>query len=486
MIPASPADLGLSKPTWRPHQQETVAAIAEAGHQRIHALCAPTGSGKSVIAMALARHLEAKTIILTGTKALQEQYAQDFDVPMAKGRGNFRCARDKKRSAAEAPCAHTRYSCPAREQCAYYIQRDRALGAPICVLNYPFFLAEANYTDRIKAVDLLVCDEGHNLERVLIDFASIEFKVEELPADWRPWSRVSDVAAWARVALHDYDTDLAENLEPRILDLVRRLRRTAFLPTNLGWVLQHGQAGIRIRPLWGSAAADDIFPHAKQLLIMSATLMPATLEACGLDPHDWDWHETPSIFPSTNQPIYLWPITNLSAKSREDDYLRVAEAMDRIIARSIPEKGLIHMASRSLEEKLLGFSKYGPLIRTHTTEERQQVLSEFKAARAGILSSVSMMEGIDMPDDLLRWQIIPKTPFADLGDPVVAARARDNPDWYKQDAICRIIQAAGRGMRHKEDRCSTWILDMNAVWLYNRNRAWWPHHAQARTVQYGR
>ena len=54
-------------------------------------VCAPTGIGKSHIAMTTARSL-GTSFVLTGQKILQDQYTRDFSwiYPM-KGKGNFPC-----------------------------------------------------------------------------------------------------------------------------------------------------------------------------------------------------------------------------------------------------------------------------------------------------------------------------------------------------------------------------------------------------------
>ena len=476
MIPTSPEHLNLGKPDWRPFQREALQGIAEASDKKYHALCAPTGSGKSLIALGLGRYLDERTIILTSTKALQDQYVRDFGIPKAIGRGNFRCAEEPSISAEDAWCTFSPggdRGCPSRDRCAYLLQRNAALAAPISVLNYPMFLGLFNYGD-LPSPELVICDEGHNLEKALIDFGTVEFADRELSADWRSWSRASDCAAWAKARARKLaDKGTTNTLDADDRRLLRRLSSLLSVDNN-GWVLQQFPRYVRVRPLWGSSVSDALFTHASRFLIMSATLMPATLEAAGLASEDWSWHDVPSTFPPENRPVYLWPVTAVNAKTSTEEYDELAYALDLIIAREMPAKGMIHMASGKLQERLLGLSKYGRIIRTHSTRDRLEVLDAFKQAQTGILSSPSMMEGIDMPDDLLRWQVIPKTPFADLGDPVVAARARDNPAWYTQDAISKMVQAAGRGVRHKEDRCSTWILDKHAWWLYARHAAWWP------------
>ena len=79
----------------REGQLEIIADIEEAiskGYKYI-ILEAGTGTGKSAVASTLARMYES-AYILTMTKQLQKQYADEFDFPLVKGRGNFDCLKD--------------------------------------------------------------------------------------------------------------------------------------------------------------------------------------------------------------------------------------------------------------------------------------------------------------------------------------------------------------------------------------------------------
>ena len=81
-VPASPSGLGLTSfSEWRPGQRETVERVLAAflkGKKTV-ILEAPTGSGKSLIAAAVAKSLGLTTMILTQTKQLGQQYIDSFD-----------------------------------------------------------------------------------------------------------------------------------------------------------------------------------------------------------------------------------------------------------------------------------------------------------------------------------------------------------------------------------------------------------------------
>jgi Rad3-related DNA helicase len=72
-----------------------------------------------------------------------------------------------------------------------------------------------------------------------------------------------------------------------------------------------------------------------------------------------------------------------------------------------------------------------------------------------------MSEGIDLPDDLARINIIPKLQYPYLKDPYVVKRMalQDGEKWYALEALKYAIQAAGRTTRHEKDWSTTIIMD---------------------------
>jgi len=68
---------------------------------------------------------------------------------------------------------------------------------------------------------------------------------------------------------------------------------------------------------------------------------------------------------------------------------------------------------------------------------------------------------LNFPDDELRFNIIAKNFFASQADPVVRMRIRKRGgnEWYNSKAALKVVQAAGRGVRHSEDWCVTYICD---------------------------
>jgi len=223
--------------SYRRLQRRTIAAIAEAfaSGKDFVVVEAPTGTGKSPVAVAVARWMAHSpkyadigeraagiergkdkvhrgAYILTTQKLLQRQYMRDFaehgSYPLVemRGRGNFRCQHDDNPSAtcengichswaetgkvvmlqggaAPPPEAEEKLSSDGRRfyveefqinaSCCYRREKARVLSCPLVIHNLAYFLTETNYAGEFKPRDLLVVDEAHNAESGLMSFVEV-------------------------------------------------------------------------------------------------------------------------------------------------------------------------------------------------------------------------------------------------------------------------------------------------------------------------
>jgi len=80
---------------------------------------------------------------------------------------------------------------------------------------------------------------------------------------------------------------------------------------------------------------------------------------------------------------------------------------------------------------------------------------------------------VDLPDEMARFIIFAKAPFLSLADKLVKKRVYGSNIgglWYRSNAIQTIIQGCGRGCRHKEDHCVSYLLDKQVFNLIANNR----------------
>jgi Rad3-related DNA helicase len=88
-----------------------------------------------------------------------------------------------------------------------------------------------------------------------------------------------------------------------------------------------------------------------------------------------------------------------------------------------------------------------------------------------------MTEGLDLRDDLSRFQVIVKVPYPPFKDPYVTARRQLDKRWYPWQTAMRLIQATGRSVRSETDFAETYIVDSDFGKFRRINRnllpAWW-------------
>ena len=85
-----------------------------------------------------------------------------------------------------------------------------------------------------------------------------------------------------------------------------------------------------------------------------------------------------------------------------------------------------------------------------------------------------MTEGIDLRDDLSRFQVICKIPYPYLGDKLIRKKMNKWKWWYPLQTAKTIIQAIGRSVRSKDDYATTYILDEDWDRFYRMNRRLFP------------
>ena len=111
----------------------------------------------------------------------------------------------------------------------------------------------------------------------------------------------------------------------------------------------------------------------------------------------------------------------------------------------------------------------------HSSEDRDEALERHKeSSKPTILLSPSMTEGVDLRDDLSRFQVICKIPYPYLGDKLIRKKMNKWKWWYPLQTAKTVIQAIGRSVRSKEDYATTYILDEDWDRFYSMNRNLFP------------
>jgi Rad3-related DNA helicase len=147
----------------------------------------------------------------------------------------------------------------------------------------------------------------------------------------------------------------------------------------------------------------------------------------------------------------------------------IVNAIEKILTAHKNEKGIIHTTSYSQLQSIkegLGKEHAARLIETGAKLDRTEVLeSHFQSKKPTVLISPSLHLGVDLKDDLSRFQIIVKVPYPDLTDKKVARKKEKDPSWYTWNTVLRLVQSYGRSVRSADDHATTYILDSSISFL---------------------
>lgn len=489
-----PRELGLPYDSFRKYQPEVIEKFySKWDDYDYFILQAPTGSGKSAVAVALSNLLNARTFIVVKTKQLEEQYRKSFDfIKVVKGRNNFPCIASKNMlRCSEGLCLiNEDFNC--FYHCLYKEQKYSAINSRIACFNYVYYLSEMNFigefTNHGKNIaDLNVFDEAHELESEITKFVSVEInkKKYKLP----PFEDV-DVPQWidssyekfsrAYYEFKDYLSTLdIENIPRKLITEFNRIetifRKLEFLRRvyDENWVCFTQDDKIIFKPIWGRKFNYLLFKHAKKHLMMSATILDKErfCNLLGLNKNEVYMLDVPSTFPSKNRPIYVFNAVDLSHEKIDSELPKLVRIVDKIISSYLNKKGLIHTVNYKIASYLKQNSAFKDIMIVHESEDRNEKLEEFlTSSPPRILVSPSMHEGVDLPYDKCDYIIQAKAPYADLEDKVVAERLKQDRKWYEYSALIALVQGSGRGFRAEDDKCDVIWLDRWCYVLWKNNR----------------
>src|SRR3990167_2402414 len=200
LVPDRPSGLGITteKDEWWPGQREIIGQIAEAFSTKRFVLASmPTGSGKTIVATAVQKLLGLRSVVLTHTLSLQDQYKETLPAAtIVTGRRNHKCSLpqpyEQEVTANLAPCAYGDDCEYIRaDGCSYYRMLFEAAGNDQTILNYAYatrILQQPSLRKIERPVgdtyggtttknpfwrDLLICDEGDLAEPAVVDAARI-------------------------------------------------------------------------------------------------------------------------------------------------------------------------------------------------------------------------------------------------------------------------------------------------------------------------
>ena len=482
---------------------------------------APTGSGKSFISKTLANkskeppenfkdlitsytafkrdqtgsfiheeecqdEVSAGASALTITKALQDQYKDLFnDVTVLKGKSNYVSTIDSNIDVELESLIipkniledHRR-----RHKCPYHNDRRDALTNKFAALNYNMFFS---LPDHVKNREYLICDEAAELEDQLVKEFSCNINFQMLSRMGivvRPFYSKNNVNVikWINNLLVDLNDKIDElrdkinnigsNNKKYLIETKKQIVGIRNLHSKLSLIIETwndseylfetNKDGIMFMPLKVNKLSDHLFKHGDKVILMSATIIDPVNFCKSLGIDKFKYVEAESSFDAKNAPIHCTTKVKLNYHNLKRSLPKIIKQIKQICDFHKNDKGIIHTHNNTITSFLsnkLTDDRF--LIREPGVRNEMILEQHLKNNDPTVLISPSMSHGVDLKDDLARFQIIVKAPYLPTKDKRIEKLMKGDFNWYTNKMLCSLIQSCGRGVRSEKDHCITYILD---------------------------
>ena len=384
------------------------------------------------------------------------------------------------------------------QSCSYYLQKYEALVAKHSLWNYHAFFQIMKFNKKLFA-DYLdrkvsVFDEAHKIEDQIIQFVGFDIfagQVDECNLNSEKYDftdldsmiKLTDDIAYSYankiknikespVFQNNPDYELISKLERRYdkatqakIDIVSD--KDNFVVNDPMRDLNGNFRTISVKPIDISKFAKTFFDTEYQIFMSATIAKQSFCENMGLEKDDVAFVDTPkSPFPIDHRTIDLLNIKRLSYGSTEEDEIEVIKTIDRILDEHSTVRGLILTSSIPRCQKIIRYlsPKNTRRIRLCHSKNKDgktqdEVISEHATDPTGVLLSSSLWEGVDLKDDLSRFQIIAKVPYPNYKEKRTKAKMDKFPTWYTSQTLTKLLQGFGRSIRSNDDWAKTYVLD---------------------------
>lgn len=431
---------------------------------------APVASGKTLMSMTIARYLQKKkkwkSRLLVPNNLLLQQYLDSFpNVTTLRKRESYTCELYANQSVKYDCGEHTRLTGTSKKRgayckgCPYTTALKKAQVMPYVAINYYTYLAYKMYGEG------LIVDEGHLLQGMIKDLAAKKLWHHdyEFPSYVRTYGQL---LRWTNERLTRTPNDR------KLLELKQELmsNKVHYL-VEKSYALYRGEERecLKLIPVDVKDQPPLLWPmgKVKKLFFLSGTINRKDVEDMGLGDRRITVIDAPSPIPIERRPFITDLKFNLSASANGRDVPALATYLLEL-AKVKEGRGFIH-APYSLARQLQPYLCQNDRFLFHSNQTKAEVFKEFQESAGKIMVASGMYEGIDLADDLARWQVICKVPWANLTEPAMQYLASQDPEGYANEAVRLVVQAYGRVCRSPTDYGETIIVDRSFKRLYNQH-----------------
>jgi Rad3-related DNA helicase len=457
---------------------------------------APTGVGKTAINATIAAL--GNSITSTSGLNLMNQYINDFPnrYTELRGKANYACYEQPGKKCDNSKCTSgQKKDCYG---CAYGEAKRAATSSRNVITNHHCLLSltKANWLKEKKGIDYLILDEAHRLPEIATSVFSVELDPrmlktfsfpDKIPegSDWEPH------VAFLNVLRNETGKSLEANASSDDLIAFAKRINDSILGLNLN---DPGNVAITREedPLTGELRViryapinisemmhRQVWSQVGKVVLSSATILDVNtfMSLSGLKLENTAYIRLPSEFPVEygrvyyNQNVGILNKGNLVKKLPE-----IAEKVIQILRHHADHKGIIHthtyLIGNALEKYLNEHADLkSRLLYAKDAKEQASVLERhYSDPKPTVLMSPSLTEGIDLKDDLARFQIMVRVPYPYYGDPLLTKRMELYPNYANMLTAMTLEQMRGRALRTPTDWAIAYMLDGNFTNFVNYNK----------------
>lgn len=420
-------------------QIEALSWVADNWNSSGLAIQAGTGTGKSGIARAI--QLATGAAILTPNNNLLKQYGESYPtLNTLMGVDHYPCAEGGDHEDCDS--------------CDYAKARSRAE-------NEPTVYNPLSYIYGPTQTDIVIIDEAHKL----VDFLRlvISYRFTKAKYNWP----VSPDANWIIKKVNEYEALASMYKERKELkksasnfQQAKRLKRIANLlkdkPEDFVTYFE-GDCWVVEPVVVPQSVIERALGKASKVILLSATI-PEKWARRILGHRSCKYLDMPSPIPAENRKI-VFDHAGLTAKSSPLD---VAQWIKSQLTK---HKGntIVHVTYNMGKALQLHF----PTALYHTPTTKTATLNKFKRD-GGLWLAAGCSEGVDLPNDYARVNLVPILPFANSQSPLGSEQFKRDPNNYFLETAVSFIQQAGRTTRGVDDWSVTVVGDKRLAWLLKK------------------
>ncbi|RLG49251.1 MAG: hypothetical protein DRN90_02150 [Thermoproteota archaeon] len=473
---------------------------------KIVVLNPPTGFGKTAVYLAIAKAMNVPTLIVTPRRDLQEQLNSRYGVPIVMGKRNYVCSLIPSRTCKHAPCnLGVNFVCPRTgRECPFILacedcpcaECDYANSVKMCIqiLKHGGIVCINQGLIRTFArfAKLVILDEAHEIFNTFGGDVRLEFSddilgeidgcrgaIEHLKEKARKLEEKFLKTAGNKAKHIEKKLTHIYNEIDRLQNKIDKLLSMRFFPTVRFEKEVKGEKRkyLRVRPDFSYEVTLGMLPKDAKIIVVTAT-PPKSLKAPIVT--------AKANIPATKRPIIYHPIAKFTHNELKKEGSKVYDRIADTIAFYFKDfrlfgytkKAIVHVTSYEHSKEIAQRLCYMFKVLVPDEGNLKDAVDKFLKEDFDMLIAPSIDSGCDFHSKDIALQFITKVPYPDLKDPAIQALKRDRNfdfnSWYVQEAIDKLVQAAGRVCRGSDDYGITIILDRKFEDVYMKNKDKFP------------